>query len=202
MRSPPQSLYRSSFGRFSVRLSGRFYLRLYGRSYPRLPVDFIPGFPVDFIPGFTVDFIPAFRSILSRPPPYRPPVYRFFCIITHLFSNCNTKIKISAAVAGASDREYRRKRERDHILFCQRILYPRPPLPAVHHPCHTHPLAQHPPPPSNYCGGEMRQKKKPRREGGKALYAERKARKTENTPAANAAGVPFHTTTSGQEKIL
>lgn len=186
MRSPPQSLYRSSFGRFSVRLSGRFYLRLYGRSYPRLPVDFIP----------------AFRSILSRPPPYRPPVYRFFCIITHLFSNCNTKIKISAAVAGASDREYRRKRERDHILFRQRILYPRPPLPAVHHPCHTHPLAQHPPPPSNCCGGEMRQKRKPRREGGKALYAERKARKTENTPAANAAGVPFHTTTLGQEKIL
>ena len=138
MRSPPQSLYRSSFGRFSVRLSGRFYLRLYGRSYPRLPVDFIP----------------AFRSILSRPPPYRPPVYRFFCIITHLFSNCNTKIKISAAVAGASDREYRRKRERDRILFCQYILYPRPPLPAVHHPCHTHPLAQHPPPPSNCCGGE------------------------------------------------
>ena len=186
MRSPPQSLYRSSFGRFSVRLSGRFYLRLYGRSYPRLPVDFIP----------------AFRSILSRPPPYRPPVYRFFCIITHLFSNCNTKIKISAAVAGASDREYRRKRERDRILFCQYILYPRPPLPAVHHPCHTHPLAQHPPPPSNCCGGEMRQKRKPRRGGGGALYAKRKARKTENTPAANAAGVPFHTTTLGQEKIL
>lgn len=194
MRSPPQSLYRSSFGRFSVRLSGRFYLRLYGRSYLRLSGRFYPRFPVDFIL--------AFRSILSRPPPYRPPVYRFFCIITHLFSNCNTKIKISAAVAGASDREYRRKRERDHILFRQRILYPRPPLPAVHHPCHTHSLAQHPPPPSNCCGGEMRQKKKPRREGGKALYAERKARKTENTPAANAAGVPFHTTTLGQEKIL
>ena len=194
MRSPPQSLYRSSFGRFSVRLSGRFYLRLYGRSYLRLSGRFYPR--------FSVDFILAFRSILSRPPPYRPPVYRFFCIITHLFSNCNTKIKISAAVAGASDREYRRKRERDHILFRQRILYPRPPLPAVHHPCHTHPLAQHPPPPSNCCGGEMRQKKKPRREGGKALYAERKARKTENTPAANAAGVPFHTTTLGQEKIL
>ena len=146
MRSPPQSLYRSSFGRFSVRLSGRFYLRLYGRSYLRLSGRFYPRFPVDFIL--------AFRSILSRPPPYRPPVYRFFCIITHLFSNCNTKIKISAAVAGASDREYRRKRERDHILFRQRILYPRPPLPAVHHPCHTHPLAQHPPPPSNCCGGE------------------------------------------------
>ena len=194
MRSPPQSLYRSSFGRFSVRLSGRFYLRLYGRSYLRLSGRFYPRFPVDFIL--------AFRSILSRPPPYRPLVYRFFCIITHFFSNCNTKIKISAAVAGASDREYRRKRERDHILFRQRILYPRPPLPAVHHPCHTHPLAQHPPPPSNCCGGEMRQKKKPRREGGKALYAERKARKTENTPAANAAGVPFHTTTLGQEKIL
>ena len=42
----------------------------------------------------------------------------------------------------------------------------------------------------------------PRREGGGALYAKRKARKTENTPAANAAGVPFHTTTLGQEKIL
>lgn len=45
-------------------------------------------------------------------------------------------------------------------------------------------------------------KPKPRRGGGGALYAKRKARKTENTPAANAAGVPFHTTTLGQEKIL
>lgn len=46
----------------------------------------------------------------------------------------------------------------------------------------------------------------PRREGGGALVrkmcAQPKVRKTENTPAANAAGVPFHTTTLGQEKIL
>ena len=49
-------------------------------------------------------------------------------------------------------------------------------------------------------------KPKPRRGGGGAsvrkMYAQPKARKTENTPAANAAGVPFHTTTLGQEKIL
>ena len=95
------------------------------------------------------------------------------------------------------------RRQRFAIILYQYLLSARPSsLPAAYRSRHAHPPAQHPPPPSNCCGGEMRQKRKPRREGGKALYAERKARKTENTPAANAAGVPFHTTTLGQEKIL